>query len=110
MSPTSLSTGAIRRVTNGGIFMAQPRPFFGAPATPPDPPSYEALAVNLRQPLRRDNIRLPLNFPFPSGVLAWPISPRGARERERERAHGLLSGIIWLTPCDYYCEVEPIFI
>lgn len=27
--------GAIRRVTNGGIFMAQPRPFSGAPATPP---------------------------------------------------------------------------
>lgn len=27
--------GAIRRVTNGGIFMAHPRPFSGAPATPP---------------------------------------------------------------------------
>lgn len=61
--------GAIRRVTNGGIFMAQPRPFSGAPATPPDPPSYEALAVNLRQPLRRDNIRLPLNFPSPPACL-----------------------------------------
>lgn len=39
------------------------------PTTPPDPPSYEALAVNLRQPLRRDNIRLLLNFRSPPAGL-----------------------------------------
>ena len=37
-----------------------------ASPAPLSTPPCEALAVNLRQPLRRDNIRLPLNFRSPS--------------------------------------------
>lgn len=37
-----------------------------ASPAPLNTPPCEALAVNLRQPLRRDNIRLPLNFRSPS--------------------------------------------
>lgn len=56
------------------------------PTTSPDPPSYEALAVNLRQPLRRDNIRLPLNFRSPPACL-FGLS------HLVEQEHTLLSGI-----------------
>lgn len=86
---------AVQRVTNGSIFMAHPP---GTPTTPADSASYEALAVNLRQPLRRDNIRLPLNFPSPPACL-FGLS------HLMEQEHTLLLGIA----NDYYCQVKSIF-
>jgi len=68
--------------------MAHP---LGTPTTLPDPPFYEALAVNLRQPLRRDNIRLPLNFRSP------PARLFGLSHLEKQE-HTLLSGITLADP------------